>query len=235
MTPTQFSALIRMYTGTNSANFSDSDLLVLANIAKNDIASDIIAAHEDYFDREFTANLVAGQRQYSLPDEILNKIKYIEAKLDGITQERLAEFDLNSYKKATDEATILSEFSGASPMVDIDGTSIFIYSDKAIANVTDGLIVRATIFPADLSSASGSTDMSTDPSTTSCGFPKQFHELWARRVSIMWKSSRPKTIELSDLEKLYYADLAKQVEALKGRNLDRSIEATTPYDDGQDY
>jgi len=235
MTPTQLAALIRYYTGTNSTNFADADMLPLVNIVKDEIANNVVDVHEDYFDREFTTSLVASQRQYSLPDEILNNIKYIEAKLDGTTWERLGEFDLNTYQKATDETTILSEFADKDPMVDIDGTSIFIYSDAAITDVASGLKVRATVYPADLSSLSGSTDMSTDPSTTTYGFPKQFHELLARRVSIMWKSSRPKPVALSDLEKLYYADLATKIEALKGRNLDHSTEASTPYDDGQDY
>jgi hypothetical protein len=235
MTPTQISALIRLYTGTNSTSFTDADILVLANPLKDEIAGEIVEVHEDYFDREFLTNLVAGQRQYGLPDEILNKIKYIEAKLDGTTQKRLNEFDLNSYQKATDEATIVAQFSGKNPMVDIDGTSIFIYSDAAIISVVGGLIIKAAIFPTDISSLSATIDLSVDPDEYKCGFPRQFHELLARRISMLWKSNRPKPVALSEVEKLYYVDLAKKIEALKGRNLDRSVEASVPNDNGQDY
>lgn len=235
MNSTQLAALIRSYTGTNSTTFTDADILALANPLKDDIAGEIVEVYEDYFDREFLANIVAGQRQYSLPDEVLNKIKYIEAKIDGTKQIRLDEFDINSYQRATDEATIVSEFGGKWPAVDIDGTSIFIYSDTPIINVTNGLIVKAMIFPADLTTLSGSIDMLVDPDEYTCGFPRQFHELWARRVAMAWKSNRPKPIPLSEIEKLYYVDLAKKIDALKGHNIDRIIEADCPYDNGQDY
>jgi len=235
MTPVIFARLVRKYTRTNSTTLADQELMDYANAFKDEIAGEISQVNEDYFVRTFLADLKAGQREYSIPDEMMNNLKYVEAKLDGTTQKRLNEFDLNRYGKATDETTILAEFAGIDAMMDLSGGSIFIYSDSAIIDVTQGLIVAATIYPADLASLAGTTDMSTDPDAYTCGFPRQFHELLARRCSIAWKSSRPKPVPLSEKEQMYEVDLSRKVNALKGLNLDRSVEATVPYDDGQDY
>lgn len=232
---TEFAATIRYYTGTDSTTFADADILLLANNFKNEIAGQITAANEDYFVRTFLANLNAGQRQYSIPDEILNNIKYVEAKLDGVTQKHLDEFDINSYRKSTDEATIVAQFAGKNPMFDLEGGSLIIYSDSAIISVTQGLILKAVILPANFTSLSSTIDMATDPDAYSCGFPLQFHELLARRVAMAWKSSRPKPVPLSEVEKLYKTDLADKIEALKGMNLDRAFAASVPGDDGQNY
>ena len=232
---TEFAQTVRYYTGTDSTTFVDADILLLANNFKNEIAGQITTANEDYFVRTFLANLVAGQRQYSIPDDILNNIKYVEAKLDGVTQKHLDEFDINSYRKSTDEATILEQFAGKNPMFDMEGGSLFIYSDAAIISVTQGLILKAVIHPANFTSLSSTVDMATDPDAYSCGFPLQFHELLARRVSMAWKSSRPKPIPLSETEKMYSTDLIAKIDALKGMNLDRAFSASVPSDNGQDY
>lgn len=235
MTPVIFARLVRKYTRTNSTTLPDQELMDFANAFKDEIAGEISQANEDYFVREFKAALVAGQREYSLPDEVMNNLKYVEAKLDGTNQKRLNEFDINQYGEATDETTILAQFAGKDPAMDLSGGSIFIYSDAAIIDVADGLIAKAVIYPADLTDLSLTTDMSTDPTTTTVGFPRQFHELLARRVSIAWKSSRPKPVPLSEKEQMYELDLSRKINALKGLNLDRSVKASVPSDDGQDY
>jgi hypothetical protein len=235
MTPAQIASLIRSYTRTNSSSFTDAEILELANPFKDEIASEISQANEDYFVRTFLANLRAGQREYSIPNNVMNNLKYVEAKLDGTKQQRLDEFDLNTYRQATDETTILAQFAGRKPAMDLSGGSIFIYSDSAIIDVTDGLIAAAVIFPDDIADLTSTTEMSIDPTAYSCGFPRQFHELLARRVSIAWKSARPKPIPLSEKEQMYEIDLTRKIEALKGLNLDRTLVATMPSDDGQDY
>lgn len=235
MTPVIFARLVRKYTRTNSTTLPDQELMDYANAFKDEIAGEISQANEDYFVRTFLADLVAGQREYSIPDEVMNNLKYVEAKIDGTTQKRLNEFDLNQYGEATDETTILAKFAGLDPAMDLSGGSIFIYSDVAIIDVTEGLICAAVMFPADFTDLTSVIDMSTDPDAYSCGFPRQFHELLARRCSIAWKSSRPKPVPLSEKEQMYEIDLSRKVNAIKGLNLDRSVEASTPYDDGQDY
>jgi len=77
--------------------------------------------------------------------------------------------------------------------------------------------------------------MSTNPDDYSHGFPRQFHELLARRVSIAYKSSKDRPIPLSEKEQLYEADLMAAINAMKDANLDRSVIPSAPYNDGSQY
>jgi hypothetical protein len=235
MSPAQFATLIRYYTGTNSTTFTDAEILVLANVFKDDIAKEIAKKNEDYFGMKFVRNLQAGIRSYGMPDEVLNNIKYVEAKLDGTAQKRLYEIDLTEYKRATDEATIREQFANREPAFDIFARAIWIFSGEAIIDVEDGLILWAIIFPADITNLASTIDMATDPSDTSHGFPRQFHELLARRVSIAYKTAQDRPIPLSEKEKLYEYDLGNALSAISGMNLDRSVNASVPQDDGQNY
>jgi len=67
--------------------------------------------------------------------------------------------------------------------------------------------------------------MEIDPSTTTFGFPRQFHELLGRKVSIAWKSLQ--AVALSPLEQSFEIDLNRQLEAYSTTN----NEGTTRSDD----
>lgn len=236
MTPIKFAALVRYYTGTNSTTFPDSEIITLTNIFKDEISSQVSKeVGEDYFGLRFVRDLVAGQREYNLPNELMERIKYIQAKLDGTNWEVLKETDLPSYDKAIDEDTIELTYADKDPEFDIWDQSIYILSGDAIIDVTEGLKLWAIIYPADISSLSGTDDLSVNPTDYTHGIPRPIHELLARRVSIAYKSSKDKPIPLSDKEKLYEVDLAQVVTDMKGTNLDRSVTPTIPYDDGSDY
>jgi hypothetical protein len=236
MTPTAFATLVRFYTKTNTTTFTDAQILQLANVFKDDIAAKISKdVDEDYFGMTFFTDLVADQREYQLPSTILGRIKYVEAKLNGTDWKRLNEFDITQYQKPTSEADILAQFAGKDPEFDIWDRSIYIYSDAAIADVDDGLKLWGTIFPADFTTLSSSTDMSSDPSVTSHGFPIEFHELLARIVSISWKTSQPRPIPLSAKEQTYEIDLERALINMKDRNLDRSYIATFEDSSGHEY
>ena len=49
MTSKQFADYIRKKTKTNSSTFTDADILLYANIIKDDIAKEVNKANEDYF------------------------------------------------------------------------------------------------------------------------------------------------------------------------------------------
>lgn len=235
-----FAGLCRFYALGDSAdteNLSDATLVLLANVAKDDIAKEIAKANEDFFGAVFTKNLEADRREYAMPDDILNNIKTVEAKLDGTNISRLIPFDLNSFKRPTGEMDIRNSFSGKEPAYDIYRRAIQLYTGDAITAVTGGLILRAIIYPADITTAklASTDDMSVDPSEYTFGFPRQFHELWARRVSIMYKSSQERPKALTDKELLFEADLAKAIAAISNPNLDASVEADVPYNDGSNY
>ncbi len=233
---TQFAKLIRYYTKTNSTTFPDEDILTFANIFKDDIASLIgKEVGEDYFGLRFERDLIAGQREYSLPKELMSRIKYLNAKLDGEKWLRLNETDLNTYGGAMDENTILSRYEGKNPEFDLWDNSIFILSGKPIIDVQEGLKLWAIVYPADFTSLDSIEDMSNNPTDFTHGFPREFHELLARRVSIAYKSSKDRPIPLSEKEVLYEADLDAQIQKMKEANLDRTVVPKAPYNDGSQY
>jgi hypothetical protein len=236
MTPVQFAALTRLYTKTNSTTFPDADILTYANIFKDDICSFVAKeVGEDYFGLRFERDLIANQREYDLPGEIMGRIKYLEAKLDGTEWSHLRETDLSVYGRTTDEDTIQEIYADRDPEFDIFDQSIFILSGDAIIDVTDGLLLWCIIYPEDIANLSGTDDMSVPPDDYTHGIPKQFHELLARRVSIAYKSSKDRPIPLSEKEKLYEVDLAEAINSLKDTNLDRETIPSRPYNDGSEY
>lgn len=233
-----FAGLCRFYAlgdSSDSTNLPDATLLLLSNVAKDDIAKEIAKANEDFFGAVFTKNLEANRREYAMPDDILNNLKTVEAKLDGTNISRLIPFDLNSFKRPTGEMDIRNDFASKAPAYDIYRRAIQLYTGDAIIAVTAGLILRAIIYPADFTAFSSSDDMSVDPGIYTFGFPRQFHELLARRVSMMYKSSQDRPKALTDNERLFEADLAKAIAAISNPNLDANVEASVPYDDGSDY
>lgn len=233
---TQWATLVRYYTKTNATTFTDADILVLANIFKDDIAGQISSrVGEDYFGLRFVRDLVLDTREYELPAEVMGHIKYLEAKLDGVNWVRVNEIDLPDYKRTSDETTIRGMFSTIGARFDMWDQSIFLLTGNQIIDVFEGLKLWAIIFPANFLSLLSGVDMSTPPDDFSHGFPRQFHELLARRVSIAFKSSKDKPIPLSEKEKLYELDLADAISSLKDKNLDRVTLPSMPRDTGEDY
>lgn len=237
MTPAQFASYIRLKTRTNSTTFPDADILVYANIVKDEIAKEIIKANEDYFGIESLRDLENGIRKYLFPTYMLSQMKYIQAKLDGTNWVKLDEFDITSYDRPTDEDSIRANFAGRNPAFDIFGGELSIYSEDPIIDVTDGLKLWSIVYPADLTSLSGDADMSVNPSLTEFGMPRQLHKVWATKVIIEYKTSKEKPIPLTEQELKVDVDLQSAINSLKLQNLDRVFVATVPdnSDNGADY
>lgn len=232
MTGAQLAALIRYKTRTNSTTFTDADMLPLVNMFKDEIASMIVERNAGYFLIPSTFNLVANQREYFLGNDVLNRIKKVELKFDS-SSARLPARALKDYLGSETESEIVKNFSNAEGQFAyvIRRRSLLILSGT-IASVTDGGRFWAYIYPADLSVLSGSTDLTNDPSTTSFGIPRQFHELWARRVAMEYKSRQPKPIRFSPMENNYYQDLNIQLDAISVN--DESEEIIADYPSAQD-
>lgn len=237
MTPAQFASYIRLKTRTNSTTFPDADILVYANIVKDEIAKEIIKANEDYFGIESLRDLESGIRKYLFPTYMLSQMKYIQAKLDGTNWVKLDEFDVTSYDRPTDEDSIRANFAGRNPAFDIFGGELSIYSEDPIIDVTGGLKLWSIVYPADLTSLSGDADMSVNPSLTEFGMPRQLHKVWATKVIIEYKTSKEKPIPLTEQELKVDVDLQSAINSLKLQNLDRVFVATVPdnSDNGADY
>jgi hypothetical protein len=134
-----------------------------------------------------------------------------------------------------DEDTIQLTYAEKDPEFDIWDQGIYILSGDAITHVDDGLELWAIIWPADFTSLTSTEDMANNPDDYTHGFPRQFHELLARRISIAYKSSKDRPIPLSEKKKLYEVDLANKINTMKDANLDRSVQPSVPSDDGSDY
>lgn len=234
MTPATFAAYIRKQTKTNSSTYPDADLLIDANIMKDELAKEIIKVNEDIFGMPSTRNLIAGQREYDLPADLLNQIKYVEAKVDGVEWKQFTEIDLGTYQRTTDEASILQNFLGKFKF-DIFRNSLWLLTGLPIIDVEKGLKLWAFQWPADLTDFSGTSDLSVPPSGTATAMPRAIHEIWARKVIVTYKESKEKPMALSEREAHVDADMVLALNSLRGMNLSRSVEATVPSDDGSNY
>ncbi len=235
MTSNELRDYIRQLTTTNAITFPDVDMLLLINIAKDELAKEIIRENEDIFGERSFRDLEDGRREYKMPYDILSNIKAVEAKLDGENPIRLTEIDLNDgYKGTTDEASIQSYFYGKKPRYDIYRSALWILSGNPIEYVEEGLVFWHMVYPAKITEFND-TDMVECPDERERGFPRQFHELMGRRTSIIYKSTRPRPIPLTEREQMYEIDLEKALRSIRGLNLDRSITADYPRDDGSAY
>lgn len=238
MTGAELIAKIRDYTKTNSTTLTSADALTTVNDVKNELGVAIEKRNAQYFVLPSLFNLVASSvtaREYPLPDDVLSKIVSVQlafataSPLDYVTAtpynggfQQLVR-DLNGLT----EAKIVNQFSISAPQYYLTRRGIYILSG-AITAVTDGGKLFYKSFPADLANLTGTTGLHIDPTTTTFGMPLQLHELWARRVSIIWKSQRPKPIPLSVFEQMYEVDLLKALDSLAIDDMGGEIIARLP-------
>ena len=238
MVPATLNKLINFYCGTDDGSFPQADKIVLINVFKDDMAKEVAKRNENYFGMIYEDTLVAGNREYALPAEILNNIVGVEAKvLNSFTKWAwLSELNLNTIKAPTDETNICAYMSGRNPAFRIFRNAVILYTDTSIIDVVDGLKLHCIIYPGDIEDLTNSSvDMAVDPDEYTPGFPRQLHELLARRVAIAYKNSldRPKT--LSEKELKYDVDLQLALNAITGMNLDRITVTNPPLNTGQNY
>jgi len=237
MTPSEFATHVRFMTRTNSTTFTDANILALMKIRQDEIAKDILDADEDILLIPQYTSLVANQREYPLPQDMLASIKRIEAKLDGTNYIKLKELDIVSLKNSIlTESEITENFSNEEDCAfyDLSRKSIYLYSGT-ITSVADGLRVWVNTWPSAIGDLSATDDMSQDPSTTTHGIPRELHEIWARGVIIDWKSSREKPIPLTEKELSYKIDKITAINSLKPQSRDRQVIGAVPYNDGSQY
>ena len=205
------------------------------------LAQRIIQVDEDYFGTPQTATLKANEREYPLPTDLLNKIKYVEAKLDGSNWITLSEFDILTYKRTTDEATIVSLFSNEQnrAFYDIFRGSIWIYSGTII-EVEQGLKLWSFSWPAWITDLSSEVGLEIDPSTTSHGFPRAFHKILCDLVVIDVKNQGDQPITLTEQEKNIEYNITLALNSISNQNLSREVVPNLPPasdrgDEGFDY
>jgi hypothetical protein len=237
MTPVELATYVRLKTRTNSSTFTDSDLLVLANIVKNQVCDRALEVDEDIFLVPSYMNLVADQREYPLYSHMLSRIKRVEAKLDGTNWLKLDEIDLGTTDfPISSETLITSRFGNEEGRAkfDIMRNSLWLYTGT-ITSVEDGLRVWLNTRPVNIASLESNNDMSLDPSTTTHGIPSALHKVIATGIIIEWKESRSKPIPLTEREMKWEFDLEKGIQTLKKANYDRELVGEIPDEDGFNY
>jgi len=239
MTGTQLNTLINFKCRTNDTTFTQADKLVLVNLFKDEIASMIVELNAGFFLVPSTFDLVGDQREYAIGNGLLNRIQKLEIKFAS-GDSRFPSTYIKDYLGSETESEIVNTFSNAEGEFahTIRRRALFILSGT-ISAVTDGGRIWAHTFPADLANLTGSTGLEVDPSTTTFGFPRQLHELLARRVAIEYKGRQPKPVKLSPMEQNYYSDLKVQLDAMSRVDNSAEIIAQLPpsedmYNDGFD-
>jgi hypothetical protein len=220
----EFATYVRYKTRTNSTTFTDDEILALMKIRQDEIARSILEVDEDILLIPQTTDLVEDQRTYTFPDDILARIKRVEAKLDGTNWLKLYPMDMTEFGYALTESNITTYYSNVEgeAYYDIYRKSLYLMTGSII-DVTDGLKIWTNTYPAVITDLSGTTDMSTDPSTSTHGIPRELHEIWARGVIIDYKESREKPIPLSEREQKYEYDKMKVIYAMRNQDLDREV------------
>lgn len=234
MTGQNFASLIRKYTRTNSTTLPDSDIVLFGNVAKDDMAAMVLEAKEDAFVVPATTNLIDDQREYPFPTDILGSMSKLEAKfVVGGNYIELDEISFEAKDVPHNEADIIAEYANekGKAFYDLRRNSIYLYSGT-IVEVTAGLKLWFSAFPQDISAASLSlsTDLSLSATTTDVTLPRMFHELWARKTSMLWKQSKEKPIPLSERELKFDVDMEEKLSNYKMANTDRVVQALLPSD-----
>jgi hypothetical protein len=240
MTPKELAAYVRIKTNTNSVTFPDASIIALLAPHMDDMALEILGLDEDYFGDPETRSLAADKREYPFNSDILGKIKFVEAKLDGTNWIRLLPFDLRVYKRTTDEDTIVANFSNleGEAYYDIFRRSLWLYSGT-VATVSGGLKVWTFSYPVHITSLTSEIDISVDPTTLTRGFPRPLHRVLADYVVIDYKESKTKPIPLTQSELSIEVRKQKALTMMRGQSMEEEIIADLPpvnerWNNGQD-
>lgn len=216
------------------------------NSVKNDLSAEISKRNEQLFIIPATFDLVVSTvtaREYSLPSTILNQLATVELALNesdatkfivckpypGGLQRLVRELD------GITETNVTGLFTNDTPHYYKTRNGIYILTGTINSTIASASNARGKIryrkFPGDLANLTGTAELYLDPTTTTFGVPLSFHELWARRVSIIYKSSRPKPIPLSELEKIYERDLERALASISSDDLGEEIRGFLPRED----
>ena len=239
MTYNEFASFIRLSTQTTTTTLPNNEIMALANIFQEDIARDIDRIKSDQFVLMQQRDLVAGQRNYSLPADLLLNIDKVEVLLNGKWQEILPT-DQTFYDGATDEESIKKAFSDTYKY-DILTGSIYLLTGCDIEDVEDGIKIHASSYPQkieldDFTDIPRSMiDISTPKDDRKTVLPKLFHRLLATKISIYYKQNRDRPLTLNEFENKYEYEYNLALTAIVKTNRKQSFIGEIPIDTGFDY
>ena len=237
MTPKGLSDYILYKLGIESSDFPE--MLSVINLKKDLITEKIARATSGkYLGVYGYGDLVADQREYPLPTDVLNRLILVNLKFsssDNYVKAKPVDIDdIPNFR--FDEDYISSNFSNSEPKYFIYRSSVFVLS-QSIDDVEDGLQYWYINFLPDVPNLTeDTTDLSvaTDTSlSVKQGFPKMFHELLARAVIIDFKEMS--SLPLVGREPLFDQDLEAAIADLNPLDTNEELKGTIPYDDGSNY
>lgn len=241
---TDICSLARKKSKTNAITFPDSDMLLYIKSKLPQFQVDIEEVNEDYLGSvEFRDLRATGTgtytdggetyltREYNLPSDMIPRLKYVSAKLNGVDWIRLKHYDLNDIKIPFEEERILQRFNNNEGVAgyEIFRGSLFLLTGKIENAVSDGLKIWAYSFSATLASIPvvGSDE---DVEFDLYGIPEQMQELFALALSMEWKSNQEIPVPFSAQEQNFYALYAKALQSLKGLDRSKEIVFERPVD-----
>lgn len=238
MTGETFATYVRYGTKTDTSSLNNDDLITLANIIKDDIATEIVGTvDENYFMITMVTSLI-GDRAFTFKGDMLQKLNRVEVDLNNDGKPlTMTEADSSQFQDQSilDDASIKKAYAGKKPQFLIRGLQFNILSEQDIPTVTDGLKLVAEVYPSDITAETlaSNSDLSIPVDNTSFGMPRQVHLYWAERVIMKYKNSRPKgTVRNPGLTQREIDALrATALAGLKPRNANRAFIATLPSDE----
>ena len=237
MTPLELKNHIQYKLHIVDADFGATSMLRVINTKLVDFCGKITKAKQGILGTWGKLDLVASQREYPLPADLINNLKAVYLMLDGSNFKRAIPCNVNDVKDLIyQEAKITNEYSNTKPYYFIYRNSIFVLSGT-ITDVTDGIqFWYSNLLEPIPNLTESSEDLSVSTDKTSAprqGLPKQFHELLARAVIIEHKDTEE--IPLTKKEEKFDKDLEEKISELTPINLDEEFLASFPEDSGEDY
>jgi len=169
---------VAFLTSTSTNEYSSADRNTNINSWYRNVVSFILSSHEyfDFSEEEAYTNLVANQKEYAFPADLL-EIKRVRVKLDG-TWRVARPFDPHNTGEPLDSTSVTDDFDNARPYYDVRdtaGTTYIVLYPPSTSNVTDGLYIFYKYL---------ASDMSND--TDEPVFAEPFHRVLAYGASYDW-------------------------------------------------
>src|SRR3990167_3968064 len=157
---------VRFRANRTSTDLTDATLIPIANKTLREIYSALIGTNEDWYAEIATFDIVANQREYTLPADSGStpwgggavKVLKVELQLDGTNWTIANPAKLGSIPSAYNETDIVGQFSNANPFYTVFDNSFFVFSGT-IAAVTGGGRIIYIKRPAEVTATSDTPDL----------------------------------------------------------------------------
>jgi len=229
---------IRFKARATEESLPSDELLILMQLKQYMVAGDLEYLDEGYegdvkeadlmaTGTGYTTNLSGDKvftREYAFPAEILARMKFVDAKLDGEHWIRLKDKNMNMEETPMEEVNILEKYSneqGDAGYGRFRG-SMFLLTGEIKANITNGMKLFLFKAPTLITDLSASVDLGT------FGIPYQLQESYMDLVVAEWKANHDKP--LSDNDKNVIARYTEVLDKLKNFNRDQEIVGEIPSD-----